>query len=112
MSSGSLTERVGLLADNARLDFLEEAREELASRSRRKWALVAIAFVLGATASAVAIAFILQRAADPTEAPDEGVPEGTSLGSPSASRPWQRWAGNARAGLSTAWNRPSGADRS
>jgi hypothetical protein len=104
----SLTERAVLLADDVRLDFLEEAREELAGRSRRKWALIAIAFVAGGAATAVGIAFILRRATNPHETSDDGAAaEPSMLARTSESRPWQRLAGNARAGLSTAWNRPS-----
>ena len=68
----SLTDRAVLLADDVRLDFLEEAREELAGRSRRKWALVAIAFVVGAAATAVGIAFMLRGATSQDETPDDG----------------------------------------
>lgn len=107
MSMESLTERVVVLADDVRLDFLEEAREELAGRSRRKWALIAIAFVVGAAATAVGIAFILRGATTPSEASDDGAAPPPTFAPTSESRPWQRWAGNARAGLSTAWTRPS-----
>ena len=67
----SLAERTILLADDVRLDFLEEARNELVGKSRRKWALILIAFVLGAAAMAVGVAFILRRRVAATEVPDE-----------------------------------------
>ena len=108
MGAESLTERAVLLADDVRLDFLEEAREELAGRTPRRWALIAIAFVAGAAATAAGIAFILRRATKPSEAPENGAAESPTPAPTSQSRSWQRWAGNARAGLSTAWNRPSG----
>ena len=60
-----------MLADDVRLDFLEEARNELVGKSRRKWALILIAFVLGAAAMAVGVAFILRRRVAATEVPDE-----------------------------------------
>ena len=71
----SLAERTVLLTDDIRLDFLEGAREELTNRSRRKWALIAVALVLGATAAAVAIALILRRAATTSDASDDGAAE-------------------------------------
>ena len=69
----SLTERAVLIADGMRVDFLEEARDELTGQSRRKWALLIVAFVLGAAAVLAAIVFDVRRSANVniSEATDE-----------------------------------------
>ena len=57
----SLTDRALVRADDIRLDVVEEARKELSGQSRRKWALVLIAFTLGAAVAVMVIAVVIAR---------------------------------------------------
>jgi len=51
-------------------EMLEEAVEELTGRSKRKWAVVLIAFVLGGVVAVVVIKSRKRRAAETGSGPD------------------------------------------
>jgi hypothetical protein len=80
-----LTERVVLLGGDVRVDLLEDAREKLTGRSRRKWALIMIAFLVGAGFATVAIERIFHRVTETNERSDE-VAAAPSLSATSESR--------------------------
>jgi len=64
---GSVVEHVGEVVVS---EMLEEAVEELTGRSKRKWAVVLIAFVLGGVVAVVVIKSRKRRAAETVGGPD------------------------------------------
>ena len=60
---------------------LEEAAEELVGKSKRKWALVLVAFVVGAIAAVVVVRFEMRRIA--ADEPDLDVSDAGSGAAPS-----------------------------
>lgn len=104
----SLSERALLFADDARLNYLEEARAELTGQSRRKWALLLAALVIGAAVALIVMAISVRRAVETDSGTDaDTAAAAPALASTSGTRRWERWAGNARAGLSTVWRSPA-----
>lgn len=52
-------------------DVLQETVEELSGRSKRKWAVILVAFVIGAVAAALVIRSRKRRAVEPATSLDE-----------------------------------------
>ncbi len=65
-----MIERVLLLPDEARRDFLEEVESELSGRSQGKWALLVVAFVAGAAFAIFTIARMTRDATERVDAAD------------------------------------------
>jgi hypothetical protein len=53
-----------IFADDARMHFVEEVREELTGESSANWALLLTAFVLGAIVATMIVALRLRKATE------------------------------------------------
>jgi len=97
----SLSDRAFQYADELRSNVTEEAFQELTGASERNWGLIVAAFVLGAVVAAMLLVFGFRRITGTrsdsgTATPAESTPPPTV-----PTQWWERWGGNARAGLST-----------
>ena len=103
----SLTDRALVFANDVSVNAVTEVGKELTGQTRRKWILVVAAFVLGAAVVAAVAAVRRLEAADRSGSAVDIESEGSGLPRPGETQWWHRWAGNAHAGLSTAWRVPA-----
>jgi hypothetical protein len=97
----SLSDRAFQYADGIRSNVTEEAFQELTGESERGWGLIVVAFVLGAVVAAMLLVFGFRRITGPRSDPGTDTPAETTPAPAVPTRWWERWGGNARAGLST-----------
>jgi hypothetical protein len=99
----SLSDRAFLLAEQVRSNVTEEAFEELTGESGRSWGLIVAAFIMGAVVAAMLLVIGFRRITETRSVSGtDTVAEPTPGGAPAVpARRWERWSGNARAGLST-----------
>jgi hypothetical protein len=100
----SLSDRAFLYADKVRSNVTEEAFEELTGESERNWGLIVAAFVIGAVVAGALLVIGFRRITEIRSDSGTNTLAEPSLGVVPAAvqtRWWERWGGNARAGLST-----------